>query len=235
MRNIFLILVLANLGFAAWISWIVEEPAADAVLGRTADLPTITLRSEVKEPPASKFQAQVVATQPEEPEVQLAIAEAASRCFSIGPFSSVAQYDEVAEALRSSDLESIQRSEDGEVWLGHWVYLPDVTNQDQADNYSEQLAEIGVDDTYFDPSGVDGDVLSLGLFRDFVRAETLRERVLVAGFTPEMVNRTRPGTLYWANIESDDAMNIDLPQSQSQGQIVRMEPRTCADPDSSTG
>ncbi|MGI9258289.1 MAG: SPOR domain-containing protein [Gammaproteobacteria bacterium] len=236
MRNIVLILVAANLGIAAWFWRTAESP--DSTVERVRDdavLPPIVLVSE-----SSDEESQSVAAGPDyeelqQPDVQFAIPEPTPMCFSVGPFSSVEQYEAAVGILLESDLEPDQRAEEGEIWLGHWLYLPNVTNQAQADELSARLTSAGFEDTYFDPTGVDGDVLSLGLFREFARAEALRDRYIDAGFRPELVDRTRPGTIYWADLIVDEAINPDLAQMQTPGRIVRLESRVCDDPESASG
>lgn len=236
MRNIVLILVFANLGFAAWFWRTANSPEPSVERIRDdAVLPPIVLVSE-----SSNDQSQSAAVAPDyeelqQPDVQFSIPEPTPLCFSIGPFSSVAQYDAAADILLESDLEPDQRAEGGEIWLGHWLYLPNVTNQAQADELSARLASEGFEDTYFDPTGVDGEVLSLGLFREFARAEALRDRYVDAGFSPELVDRTRPGTIYWADLMVDEAINPDLAQMQAPGRIVRLESRACDIAESTTG
>ncbi|MFP6829248.1 MAG: hypothetical protein VCC36_09475 [Gammaproteobacteria bacterium] len=115
--------------------------------------------------------------------------------------------------------------------MGYWVYLDNVTTQEQADAFGSALAESGVEDSYFDPSGVEGDVLSLGFFREFERAETVREQALAAGLDPVMVDRTRPGTLYWADLVLAIDEELDLEPLQAGGRIIRMDPRPCDEPD----
>ena len=83
MRNLFLVLVLANLGFAAWHFWFADtavpvRPAAPAT-------PTITLLEELEDsgaPPAS-----------------------VQRCISIGPFAELALADAAAATLRAVGLD----------------------------------------------------------------------------------------------------------------------------------
>ena len=111
--------------------------------------------------------------------------------------------------------------------MGHWIYLENVTNQGQADTLSDVLADGGIADTYFDPTGEEGDVLSLGVFREFDRAETVRVRAQEIGFDPVMVERTRPGTVYWADLTLTAEETIDLEPLQSPGRIVRLEQRAC--------
>ncbi len=236
MRNIVLILVLVNLGFAAWYWRTADSPESNVERIRDdAVVEPIVLVSEATDAPSQPVAAEPEYEEPQQPDVQLAIPQPTPMCFSIGPFSSIAQYDAAAEILLESGLEPIQRAEEGEIWLGHWLYLPNVTNQAQADELSARLAAAGFEDTYFDPTGVDGDVLSLGLFREFVRAETLRDRLLSAGFRPEMVDRTRPGTIYWADLIVDGAIDPDLAQMQEPGRIIRMEPRGCDSSESTAG
>ena len=243
MRNLFLFLVLGNLGFAAWYFWY-ATPATSTDLARAPGVPSITLISELEEPPTPLATLEVIVSTAERlPEIltatpDLALEPAAAsapdsldvqagRCVSIGPFLRLDLFDGAMTILRGAGYTPAQHSENGEVWLGHWVYLENVTNQGQADTLSTVLAEHDVVDTYFDPSGADGDVLSLGLFRQFAGAELVRERVLDAGFEPVMVDRTRPGTLYWADLVIEADEEFDLEPLQAAGRIVRLEPRVC--------
>lgn len=228
MRNIVLILILVNLGFAAWFWRAIDSPQPQAERIRDdAVLPPIVLVSEVRDDQSQRAAAEPDYEELLQPAADLTIPAPTPMCFSIGPFSSVEQYDTAAAVLLESDLEPSRRAEDGEIWLGHWLFLPNVTNQAQADELSARLASDGFEDTYFDPTGADGDVLSLGLFREFARAERLRDRYLSAGFRPELVDRTRPGTIYWADLVVDEAIDPDLTAMQTPGRIVRIEPRDC--------
>ena len=232
MRNIFLLLVLANLGFAAWYFWF-NEPAPDVRSARYTDVPGISLVSELEElPSAPATTLDVVPSPAEDILAPLAVPSVApaERCVGIGPFSDLDRFDAAMTILRAAAYDPVQRTENGDVWLGYWVYLDNVTTQGQADTLGSALAESGVEDTYFDPSGEEGDVLSLGLFRELERAETVREQVLVAGFDPVMVDRTRPGTLYWADLVLAIDEELELAPLQAGGRIIRMDPRPCDEP-----
>jgi len=233
MRNIFLLLVLVNLAFAAWYFWF-NEPVTDVRSARYADVPGISLVSELEELPSAPAATVEVVPSPAEdilaPLTVPSIAPAES-CVGIGPFSEVDRFDAAMTILRAAAYDPVQRTENGDVWMGYWVYLDNVTNQGQADTLGITLGEAGVEDTYFDPSGAEGDVLSLGLFREFERAETVRERVLAAGFDPVIVDRTRPGTLYWADLVLAIDEELGLEPLQGGGRIIRMDPRPCGEPD----
>lgn len=218
MRNLFLLLVLANLGFAAWYLWIVE-PVTDVGATQVSDVPSISLVSELEE---SAYEPTLAA----EPVLPVA------RCVGVGPFSEFGRFVQALARLRSAGYTPTQRSEDGDVWLGHWVYLGDITTQGQAAGVIRTLAEHGIVDTAFDPAGAWGDVLSLGVFRELSRAEAVSDRVqtLGVGFEPAITDRTRPGTLYWADLTLETGEDPDLEPLQRAGRIIRLEQRDCDEP-----
>lgn len=224
MRNLFLLLLLANLGFAAWYFWVREPPVVTRTI-RDPEVPSIALASEPA-PLVDSTEASTVPPRVEETAESPPIFPVV-RCFGIGPFSDMDSVEAARTILRNAGFDALRRAENGEVWLGHWIFLDNVTNQGQADTLSEALADGGIEDSYFDPTGVDGDVLSLGLFREFNRAETIRILALELGFEPVMVQRTRPGTVYWADVTLANADTLDLTPFQSPGRIVRLEQRQC--------
>jgi len=233
MRNLSFVLVLANLGFAAWYFWF-NEPATEVRRAGNTDVPSIALVSELEELPSEPAAtAEVVPSRAADIPAPPAVASIApaERCVGIGPFSQLDRFDAAMTILRAAAYDPVQRTENGDVWLGYWVYLENVTTQGQADTLGNVLAETGIQDTYFDPSGLEGDVLSLGLFREFARAEALRELALAAGFEAVMADRTRPGTLYWADLVLAIDEELELEPLQAAGRIIRMDPRPCDEPD----
>jgi len=218
MRNLFLLLVLANLGFAAWYLWIVE-PVTDVGATQVSDVPSISLVSELEESAS-------------EPTLAAAPVVPVARCVGVGPFSEFGRFVQALARLRSAGYTPTQRSEDGDVWLGHWVYLGDIATQGQAGGVIRTLAEHGIVDTAFDPAGAWGDVLSLGVFRALSRAEAVSDRVqaLGLGFEPAITDRTRPGTLYWADLTLETGEDPDLEPLQRAGRIIRLEQRVCDEP-----
>ncbi|HEY5623974.1 MAG TPA: SPOR domain-containing protein, partial [Gammaproteobacteria bacterium] len=82
-------------------------------------------------------------------------------------------------------------------------------------------------DTYFDPTGADGNVLSLGLYRERARAEALRNQIAAAGFQPVLVDRTRSATVFWADFESAEQLDPDLSSLQGASPVVSVQVRYC--------
>ena len=233
MRNVFLLLVLVNLGFAAWYLWVVD-PVTDARMTWNSAVPSISLVSELEESANESTSAGVLVPPAAVSEETLAPPPVlpVARCVGVGPFSEFGRFVQALARLRSAGYTPTQRSEDGDVWLGHWVYLADITTRGQAAGLIRTLAEQGIVDTAFDPAGAWGDVLSLGVFRELNRAEAVSDRVqaLGLGLEPAIADRTRPGTLYWADLTLETGEDPDLGPVQRAGRIIRLEQRVCDEP-----
>ncbi|HEY3517230.1 MAG TPA: hypothetical protein VGL98_09320 [Gammaproteobacteria bacterium] len=169
MRHLFLMLVLVNLGFAAWSAWI----APSARGGRPADegLPALTLVSEVPadlrssgieeqaEPTAQDAPAQAAADAVPEsaanaeadaapaPGDEAAAAGALppvaadARCTSVGPFRELSQAAAAAATLRGAGYQPTQRVVEGEVWSGYWVYIPAIPTEQEANETLTKVRE----------------------------------------------------------------------------------------------
>lgn len=105
MRNVFLALVLANLGFAAWSSWYAPEPQ----LARQTDdpLPGITLVSEV--PPDLRTSGVVVEAGDEDsPATAVSTAaETPPALVEVEPLEAFAPADPVAPAITETESEAV--------------------------------------------------------------------------------------------------------------------------------
>jgi hypothetical protein len=168
MRHLFLMLVLVNLGFAAWSAWV----APSARRGRPADdgLPALTLVSELpadlrtgnvdqEAAPTAQGAVPIAADGAREgatnaaPDAALAPgdataetaatpsadAQAETRCTSVGPFRDLSQAAAAAATLRGAGYQPTQRVVEGEIWSGYWVYIPAIPTEQQA---NETLAKV---------------------------------------------------------------------------------------------
>jgi hypothetical protein len=224
MRNFFLVLLLANLGFAAWYWWFAEA-ASLATVAPSLENSNVTLLSELAPGQRRLFSEGSAAENFSE--AQSSVGPSPISCVTIGPYSELAQLEQFTELLQSQGYSPEVRTEDGDVWLGYWVYLPNVTTSGQAETLRTALAEQGITDTFFDPFNEDGEVLSLGLFRELARAEAVRDQALNAGYEPEMEDRTTPGAVYWANFTQQDSEESGLEYPQDASGSVRMEAIDC--------
>lgn len=109
MRNLFLLLVLANLGFAAWYFWF-NEPTIDGRSARNTDVPGISLVSELEElPSAPAATVEVVPSPVEDTLAPLTVPSIApaERCVGIGPFSALDGFDAAMTILRAAAYDPV--------------------------------------------------------------------------------------------------------------------------------
>jgi hypothetical protein len=151
------------------------------------------------------------------------------RCISIGPFNDVSEAAHAASTLRGGHYDPRQRSADGDVWAGVWVYLPLPSTKTAGDQMLAKLKAAGIDDALEMPGPNEGSVISLGLYGESKRAQARVAQVQALGFNPGIADRKRTGSVYWIDIDlkpTDSLLNPADLQGES-GHIVRLEVKAC--------
>ncbi|HWK49932.1 MAG TPA: SPOR domain-containing protein, partial [Steroidobacter sp.] len=208
MRAFCLLLVLVNALYFIWSQVIdVQVGSLDRVpLRMAAPPPRIVLAREAQNPPAER--------QPEEDEEetvadvrdvippQVAPLEAAGTvqpaqpppaarqdalaCSSVGPFADLGQASQAQATLRTMGFQPRQRVEQGELWTGYWVSVRDLATRDAAEQALKTINANGITDVYLMPGSDPPNVLSLGVFSDYQRAQRRAEEVRAIGLTPQI-------------------------------------------------
>ncbi len=217
MRNIVLGLLLANLLLLAWYAWIVppdvEFPAADD--SRTE--PELVLVERENRPAG---QADSVADR------QISLAPG-GQCVRLGPFAEEQAADTVRRQLVERDLDVTRSSQDGEIWLGHWVQLLNLGTREKALKAVERLSGAGLVDAYIVQSSPTYNI-SLGVFRNRELADNVSGLAAGLGLNPVMTDRFRSGTEYWLTVELQGVPALALGDIQLEtSQILRTEVVAC--------
>lgn len=255
MRQLFFVLVLANLGFAAWSAWF----APLTRVGHRTDegLPSITLLSEVPDDLRSAgVVAEPVTTAPDAVETEIADAPpvdaatvpaqdpvtaatepsvvepqagelSAAACTSVGPFRELSQAANAASSLRASGYEPTQRVAEGDIWIGYWVYIQAIPTEQEANAILAKVREQGIDDSYVIPNSDTGNLVSLGVFSEISGVSRRRDQVRALGLEPQVVDRTRRATVYWVDVNLRPDQTLDFDALQPPGRIIRLEQRRC--------
>lgn len=155
--------------------------------------------------------------------------EDALSCTSVGPFADLGQASQAQATLRSLGYEPRQRVEQGELWTGYWVSVRDFPTRDSAEAALRTLTENGVTDVYLMPGADPENVLSLGVFSDYQRAQRRAEQVRALGLTPQISDRKRAGSVFWLDVDlKEPGQTIDTSVFQvGQSRILRLELRGC--------
>ena len=199
MRIAFFLLLFANLVFLAWAEWIdVPQPAASNDL--YARLPRLKLVGEEpshNNPPSSGGgRARKTALQPPP------VATASARCVSVGPFADESAVTGEASLLREKGLTGRQRTQEGQVSKGFWVYIGGLKSDHDVTQVMRTLQQSHVDDAKVvkDASDENGRV-SVGIFSDRERADRRAASLKKLGLEPEVGERKGPGTVFWMDID----------------------------------
>ena len=220
-------LLFVNLVFMAWAHFI-DVPAEPAVNQADAHLPRLVLASEVHSQPAT-VPAVAAASVPASEGSTATETPAAKRCVSVGPFNDVTQETRAASLLQERGFAPQQRSETADVRDGYWVYLGGLKSAADEARALRSLQEAGITDAHAVPAADDGRRVSVGLFTERPRAERRARAVQHLGFSPDIVERRRPSTIYWIDLDlgtSDAAVPTEGLASADQGES-RIQVRVC--------
>ncbi len=222
MRNIFLLLVLLNLLVLIYQRWIlgpsqvtqISAPDQAAPMLQLAGRPTTDDPAAVELPPGEGE----TDSEPSAPEL---------RCVRFGPFASRADADAVRSDLRKRGAEVSQSSDQGQVWVGHWVQVSDQGSRAAAEKARSELSAADID-TYILPDD-EIHALSLGIYRKRTSAERVQKKAQRLGYKTLVVDRFQPGTIFWLRVKmADDGTALRAGEFQGDtGQILRTETVPC--------
>jgi len=242
MRTLCLLLILANVLYFTWSQMIdvqvsgldrkgskpVEPPMrivlAKEMLEANAEEPSVEQIRDVQ-PPAVEPLARETAPAPS---VAVAQGEELS-CMSIGPFADLLQAAQAQAALRAADFQPRQRVEQGELWAGYWVSVQGLATREEAESALKMLTGSGISDVYLMPGSDPPNVLSLGVFSDYQRAQRRVGEVRALGLTARIDDRKRAGSVYWVDVdlqEPGQVLDSSILQSDPR-KITRLEMRAC--------
>jgi len=248
MRAFCLLLVLVNALYFIWSAVIdVQVSSLDRVPIRVAaPPPRIVLAKEQQNTPAEQQKSNeaqdekvadvrdVVPPQVEPLESNGTVQPPVARqdeltCSSVGPFADLGQASQAQATLRSQGFEPRQRVEQGELWTGYWVSVRDLTTRDAAEAALKTLNSNGITDVYLMPGSDPPNVLSLGVFSDYQRAQRRAEEVRALGLTAQISDRKRAGSVFWIDVDlKEPGQTIDTSLFQvGQSRILRLELRGC--------
>jgi hypothetical protein len=245
MRTLCLLLILANVLYFTWSQMIdVHSSSLDRKGSKPAEPPVrIVLAREMLEAnpeersvgPIREVQPPAVeplgGQQTPAPDAQAAQLDTLS-CTSVGPFPDLPQASQAQAALRGAGFQPRQRVEQGEIWAGYWVSVQGLATRDAAESALKTLAANGIGDVYVMPGSDPPNVLSLGVFSDYQRAQRRVDEVRALGLTPRIDDRKRAGSVYWIDIDLQEPGQIvysSIFQTDPR-KISRLEMRACPTP-----
>jgi len=208
MRNLLLLLLLANILYFVW-GLFVEEPAETGVaVVDESDLgpPLAVSRNTVAEA-ATSVGAVLGSGKPSD------LAAVVGRsCVTIGPFKTNADADGALAEYEREGMRASVRTTQGEVFIGHWVQIRNIPDRETGNAMLEKLKAGGLGDAYLVPTDDEGLKISLGLFGEMSRAERIELQAKSLDLPADIMPRTREATVFF--------VDIALPPGKGAGAII---------------
>lgn len=206
MRNLLLLLVLANILYFIWQMVIEEPPQRGVAVVEVSQLgPPLQLSRTTQ--PATSVGAMLGASG------QMDLAAVVGRsCVSIGPFTSSPDAQRVFLDYENEGMRASVRPTEGQVFVGHWVQIRDIPDRETGNSMIARLAAGGLTDAYLVPTDDEGLKISLGLFGEMSRAERVELQADSLDMNAEITQRMRDETVYY--------VDIALPPGKGAGAII---------------
>ncbi|MCG7900186.1 MAG: hypothetical protein JAY99_00965 [Candidatus Thiodiazotropha lotti] len=174
-----------------------EEPLKD----RPAEQQQTQQTALPEEPPAEE----IVAETPPPPPQEESPEEVSVRCAMLGYVDTRSAAEEISVRMRALGFKPELQSESRNEQAGYWVLIPQQSTRREAVNIAKKLEESGVSDLWRFTSGKLVHAISLGLFRDEIRAGDRKREIDALGFNSVIQPRYREKTNYWLSYKTGNS------------------------------
>ena len=196
MRNLLLLLLLANILYFVWGTFVDESDEAGIAVVDEAELgPPLTVSTNHDAEIAASVGAVLGSGEPSDLE-----AVVGRSCVTIGPFRANTDADTALTEYAGEGMRTALRSSHGEIFVGHWVQIRNIADNLTANDMLEKLHGGGLSDAYLVNSEQEGLYISLGLFGDVERAEKVELQAKSLELPADITPKTREGTMFFVDI-----------------------------------
>jgi len=196
MKNLLLLLILANVLYLLW-GWFIEEPLQPgvAIVDESELGPALAVTADRSAEAIASVGAVLGSGEPSDLE-----AVVGRSCVTVGPFRTSGDADSAQTLYSGKGMRAQVRSAVGQIFVGHWVQIRNIESRDSGNDTLAKLQAGGLGDAYLWDSDDEGLKISLGLFGDIAGAEKIELQATSLGFNAEIVPRTNEGTVYFVDI-----------------------------------
>jgi hypothetical protein len=208
MRNLLMLLVLANVLYFMWGRFVEEPEQLGIVVVRESELgpPLTVTRSTVAEA-ATSVGAVLGSGKPSD------LAAVVGRsCVTIGPFRTAADADAALAGIQARGMRAGVRSTEGQLFVGHWVQIRNIPDRESGNQILARLRDGGLGDAYLVPTDDEGLKISLGLFGERSRAERVELQAKSMDLPADITPRMRDATIFF--------VDVGLPPGRGAGDMI---------------
>ena len=208
MKNLLLLLLLANILYLMWGTFTEAPPQPGVAVVEPAELgPPLDVTAGRDSESVASVGAVLGSGEPSDLEAVMG-----RSCVTIGPFKVRTDADSAELAYSQEGMSTAIRSTRGQIFVGHWVQIRNVESEAEANRMLAALTEGGLSDAYLVRTEDEGLKISLGLFGDLERAEKIELQARSLDLPADIKPRTADRTIYF--------VDIGLPPGRGAGAIV---------------
>jgi len=208
MKNLLLLLVLANVLYFMWGMFTTEDPQPGIAVVNESDLgPPLQVSMDLGIESVASVGAVLGSGEPSDLE-----AVVGRSCVTVGPFKVSGDADSAVLEYGNEGMRTALRSEQGQIFVGHWVQIRNVADEATANGMLEKLVAGGLNDAYLVRTEDEGLKISLGLFGGIEGAEKVELQARSLDLPADISPRMREGTVFF--------VDIGLPPGKGAGAIV---------------
>ena len=207
MKNLLLILLLANILYFLWGLTADENRERGVAIVNESDLgPPLTL---ARQPDAAPAEPVEVVENEAPSNYQVVVGQS---CVTIGPFRNRDDADAAQARYAGQGMRTSTRSGTGQYFVGHWVQIRNIPSRDESNRMLTVLKEGGLVDAYPVETEDEGLKISLGLFGNLDSAEKIELQAQSLGFDADIAPRMSEGQVVW--------VDLSLPPGKGAGEII---------------
>jgi len=208
MKNLLLLLILANILYLMWGMFTSEDSNPGIAIVEESDLgPPLDVTTGQDSDAIASVGAVLGSGEPSDLE-----AVVGRSCVTIGPFKVVGDADSAVLDYNNEGMKAALRSGYGQIFVGHSVQVQNVPTREAGRAILGKLVEAGLDEAFIVGNAEDGLAISLGIFGNESNAEKIELQAESAGFEVDISPMTREDTVFF--------VDIGLPPGKGAGAII---------------
>ena len=208
MKNLLLLLILANILYLMWGMFTTREPQPGVAVVEESELgPPLEVTADRDSSTIASVGAVLGSGDPSDLE-----AVVGRSCVTIGPFKVREDADTAELEYTNQGMRAAVRPEQGQIFVGHWVQIRNVPDEAAASEMLDKLKSGGLTDAYLVRTEDEGLKISLGLFGVVESAERVELQARSMDLPADISPRTREGTVFF--------VDIGLPPGKGAGAII---------------
>jgi len=208
MKNLLLLLILANILYFMWGVFTPEDSIPGIAIVEESDLgPPLDVTTGQDSDAIASVGAVLGSGEPSDLE-----AVVGRSCVTIGPFKVIGDADSAVLEYNNEGMRAALRSGQGQIFVGHSVQILNVPTREAGRAMLGKLGEADLEDAFIVGNEEDGLAISLGIFGNAANAEKKELQAESAGFEVDISPMTRDGTIFF--------VDIGLPPGKGAGAII---------------